>query len=93
MDLDQLAVFHADNLIKDEIFIILYDVNWSKNLEVPYWNYRKFDPELYTDDECLAYFRFSKNDLYVLSDALSLPVEGFTSSNGTDYFYRLLLLT
>ena len=42
--------------------------------------------EKYRNDECLANFRFYKNDLYDLVDALNLPRNGFVCSNGTKAF-------
>ena len=59
------------------------ELNSSKNLEIPHWRYEKFDLEKYGNDECLANFRFYKNDLYDLADALNLPRNGFVCSNGT----------
>ena len=35
------------------------------------------------NDECIANFRFEREDLWHLADALSLPRDGFSCSNGT----------
>ena len=34
------------NLIDDEEMLLLYDVNTSKNLDIPYWKYDKFKLDL-----------------------------------------------
>ena len=55
-------------------------------MEIPYWRYERFDLEKYGNDECLANFRFYKNDLYDVADALNLPRNGLVCSNGTKAF-------
>ena len=49
---------HSDDLINDEEFLLLYDLNKSSNVELPYWSYGQFDLDLLTDDECKSEFRF-----------------------------------
>ena len=61
------------NLLNDEEFMLFYDLNSSKNPDFPYWRYERFDLEELTDDECKAEFRFYKNDIYVLKEALQVP--------------------
>ena len=61
------------NLIDDEELLLLYDVNTSKNLEIPYWKYDKFDLDSLTDDECKSEFCFLKHDIYALVDVFNLP--------------------
>ena len=68
-----LLLAHAQNVLDDEEFVLLYDMNSSKNPDFPYWNYEKFNLEFMTDDECKAEFRFYKNDVYVLKEALQVP--------------------
>lgn len=68
-----LLFSHAQNLISDEEFITLYDINSSKNPDFPYWNYQKFDLDTVTDDESKAEFRFYKNDVYFLQEKLQIP--------------------
>ncbi|PFX16387.1 hypothetical protein AWC38_SpisGene19327 [Stylophora pistillata] len=60
------------NLLNDEEFILLYDLNTSKN---PDWQYYPFDLDELCDDECKAEFRFLKSDIYVLKDVLQVPDE------------------
>ena len=61
---DILLHCHADNLIDDEEFILLYDVTKRANPEFPYWTYPPFDLEKFSGNECNAEFWFSKNDTY-----------------------------
>ena len=61
------------DLIEDEELLSLYDVNTSKNLDIPYWKYDKFDLDCLSDDECKSEFRFLKHDIYASLDVLNLP--------------------
>ena len=70
-----LLLSHSQNLIDDEEFVLLYNLNSSKNPDFPYWNYQVFDLENLTDDECKAEFRFYKNDIYFLQEVLQIPDE------------------
>ena len=74
--LRDITVFaHALDAIDDEEFALLYDVTKPKSPMVPFWRYQSFDLDKMTDDECLAEFRFFRNDIYNLADILQLPVE------------------
>ena len=68
-----LLLAHDQNLINDEEFILLYDINTSSNLEFPYWKYPSFNLENISDAECTAEFRFPKSDVYKLADVLQIP--------------------
>ena len=61
---EALLLAHHDKLIDDEEFVMLYDLNTSKNPDFEYWNYAKFDLQKVSDAECLAEMRFEKNDIY-----------------------------
>ena len=61
------------DLIDDEEMLLLYDLNRSKNLDIPYWKYGKFELDSLSDDECKSEFRFLKHDIYTLLDVLNLP--------------------
>ena len=50
----------------------LYDINTSKILDYPYWNYGKFDLDNLTDEERWTEFRFLKNDLFNLKNVLRI---------------------
>ena len=53
---EALLYAFSDNLITDEEFVLLYDVNKSKNRDVEYWNYEKFSLDGVSDDDCIAEF-------------------------------------
>ena len=72
---------YRKGFINDREFVLLYDVNTSRNPEYPYWNYEPFDLDELTNAECNAQFRFYRNDIYKLADALQLPDE-FVTYNG-----------
>ena len=61
------------DLINDEEMLLLYDLNRSKNLDIPYWKCDKFELDSLSDDECKSEFRFLKHDIYDLLDVLNLP--------------------
>ena len=61
--------------IDDVEFALLYDLNTSKNLEIPYWQYEQFNLKNMNADECKAVFRFEKENLHDLVDALQLEEE------------------
>ena len=74
---NRIAVLEAfsNNLLDAEEFLLLYDLNKSKTLDLPYWQYERFDLDHFSDDECRAEFRFLKNDIYTLFDVLNIPDE------------------
>lgn len=61
---------HSFGMLSDEEFNLIYNENSSRNPDFPYWTYERFDM---TDAECKAEFRFFRNDIYSLADALCLP--------------------
>ena len=77
---EALLLSHAQNIIDDEEFVLLYNLNKSKNPDFAYWNYDMFDLDKLNDDECMAEFRFLKNDIYYLCEKLQIPNE-MTCSN------------
>ncbi|KAK3754304.1 hypothetical protein QZH41_006637 [Actinostola sp. cb2023] len=73
---NQLLISHDEGVISDEELLLLYDVNKSNNLDVPYDCYRGFDfddLDDLEDDECLSEFRFYKHDLPRLAEVLEIP--------------------
>ena len=72
---EALLLAHFNKIINDEEFILLYDLNSSKNLDYPYWNYEKFDLDKISDEECWSDFRFHKNEIYTLKDVFRIPDE------------------
>ena len=65
----------SENIVNDEEFLLLEDINTSKNKELSYHNYDYFELDKPSNDECLVEFRFLKHDVYQLAEALGLPEE------------------
>ena len=70
---DALILANDMTLIDDEELLLLYDLNSSKNLDLPYWRYDKFDLDTLTDAECKSEFRFLKHDICTLLKVLNPP--------------------
>ena len=66
---------HSSGYINGEEFVLLWDAYKSRNPEFSYWNYERFDLDEVPDAECKAEFRFFRNDIYALADALRLTDE------------------
>ena len=62
-------------MVSDYEFALLFDIKTSKNRNFEYWIYNAFNLEEISDDDCLAEFRFQKNDIPRLVTALQLPDE------------------
>ena len=54
---------------------LLFNVNKVNrpNLEIPYWQYHRFDLDRMTNIDCKVEFRFMKNDIYDLVDIMLMP--------------------
>ena len=73
---NRIALLHAyDDEVNDEEFVLFYDANTSKILDLPYWNYENFDLDNLSNDECKAEFRFLKDDIYTLYEVMQFPEE------------------
>ena len=70
---NQLFLAHYENVISDEEFLLLFDVNRSTNPDLPYDLYDHFDFNVLENDECVTEFRFNKQDLPLLAEALQIP--------------------
>ena len=68
--------------LHDKGVMLLYDVNSSKNLSLPFWKYDRFSLDFMENDECTSEFRFEKEDLFLLHDVLQIP-DQITCYNGT----------
>lgn len=79
---DLLLLAHYDKLVDDEELLLLWDINTSGNPEYPYKSYEAFNLEDQDDAECKSNFRFEKQDISILGDALQIP-EFFTCYQGT----------
>ena len=72
---DTILLVHVDRLIYNDEFLLLYDINQTKNLDLQYYNYEKFNLDLLNEDECQSEFRFQKRDIYRLCDTLQISEE------------------
>ena len=63
---EALLLAYDKDLINDEEFVLLYDLNTSKNFDYPYWNYNRFDLDDWCYEECRSDLRFCKADVYRL---------------------------
>ena len=79
---DVLVVAHAENVINEEEFAILFQHYRPANPEFPYWRYDEFNFENLDPHECKAEFRFEKQDLPLLKQALRIP-NRFVCPQGT----------
>ena len=61
-----------ENIIDDKEFLLLYDVNKSRD-DYPYWSYDSFNLDNLDDSESWSEFRFLKNDIYRLKNVLQIP--------------------
>ncbi|XP_071963310.1 uncharacterized protein [Antedon mediterranea] len=69
---DALNIALYEDIIDPEEYLLLYNLNKTNNLNVQYNDYNKFNLESYNDDECNAFFRFRKEDIYRLQRALQI---------------------
>ena len=70
-------------MIDDDEFVLLYEGNFSKNPEFPYEEYEMFDLYAVDDMECKAEFRFRKNEIPRLAEALDIPKTFFCHQDTT----------
>ena len=60
---DSLLIAHSENILDDEELLLLFDVNRSTNLDLPYWSYESFDLDSWSEDECKSQLRFLPADI------------------------------
>lgn len=77
-----LAGSYLADTISDEEFVLLYDCSFSKNLELRYEEYERFDLEEMVDLEWRAEFRVNKRELPHLAECLQLP-DAFVCNQGS----------
>ena len=68
-----MLVCFDDGTIDEEEFVLLYDLNSSGSMLFPYEDYEKFHLEDKDSVECKAEFRFEKNNIPLLAEALGIP--------------------
>ena len=62
-----------DGIVDDDEFILLYEGKFLKNPEFPHEDYERFVLDAMDDTECKAEFRFRKNEIPRLAEALDIP--------------------
>ena len=60
----------------------------QKNTDVLYNNYENFNVEAMTH-KCKTEFRFHKNDIYRMAEALRLPEQIISKSGASRQFYEI----
>ena len=78
---EELLIAYSDDFINDEEFLLLYDINKSKNPDLPYFNYENFELDNMSEDECNVEFRFNRNDIPRLVEVFQIP-DQITCYNG-----------
>lgn len=69
---DKLLLGICEEIINEDKFFLLYDVNKSKNPEYPSWNYERFKLQDKSEAECKTDFRFEKYNIPLLVEILGL---------------------
>ena len=59
-------------MISEDEYLIPYDLNSCKNLDLPYDEFKRFDLDEKEDSECVAKFRVHKHSLPALAEALQI---------------------
>lgn len=54
-------------------YALLYNINKSRNLDLPYWQYDKFDLDQMCNNECKSEFYVLENDIYRLCETSRFP--------------------
>ena len=54
---------HSENILDDEELFLLFNVNRSTNLDLPYWSYDNFDLDSWSEDECKSELRFLSGEV------------------------------
>ena len=76
-----LLITHSENIQDDEELLLLFDVNRSTNLDLPYWSYESYELYSWNEDEWKSELRFLPGDIKNLVNILQLP-DIFMCSNG-----------
>lgn len=71
---DVLILANQTGTISDEEYLLLFDVNTSRNPDFPYWKkYDNFELDSMSDDDCKTKFLFLNNDVYFLAETFDVP--------------------
>jgi len=80
----RLVLYYDTNLISNEDFLLLYKMFLLKK---PNFLYDSFELDNMSEAECKAEFRFNKNGLPVLDEAMQIP-PSFKLNQGSKYCMR-----
>ena len=72
---NHLLISHFEEVINDEEFLLLYDINKSSNPDLSCNLYEFFDFDVPEEDEYLSEFRFRKQDIPFLAEVIQIPDE------------------
>ena len=75
---DELLSSICEEIINEDEFFFLYDINKSKSPAYPYWNYERFQLQDKSEADrlsCRTDFRFEKYEIPLLVEVLGLPDE------------------
>ena len=70
---NSLLIAHSENILNDEELLLLFDVNRSTNLDLPYWSYESFNLDSWSENECKSELRFLPGNIKNLPNILQLP--------------------
>ena len=56
---EQLMLVFDNNIISEEVFLVLYDINRSSNTFYSHWDYSLFDLLNFAEAECYTVFQFN----------------------------------
>ena len=69
---DALIVAHAEDMIDDEEFVLLYEYNQATPV-FPYWKFQGFNLETWDDVECNTELRFEKKGFAYFDEMFTNP--------------------
>ena len=49
-----LLLSYDEKMIDETEFLLLYNINRSRNPDFPYWKYNQFNLDSLNDDQCMA---------------------------------------
>ena len=70
---EALLFAYSEDWLDDVEFLVLNELNTSKNLDFPYDLYDQFDFDDIYEAECIAEFRFEKRHILLLEEVLQIP--------------------
>ena len=68
-----LLIAYADGIMNVQEYALLYNINKSRNLDLSYWQYDKFDLDQMCNNECKSEFYVLEIDIYRLCETLRFP--------------------